>query len=324
MSRPDGQSGGRPRGDLLPFLQLLRLPNLFTAPADVLAGYVIGGAAPPEAPTPVLALAVSASITLYAAGVVWNDVLDVEVDRRERPQRPLPAGRVSLGTARAVGIGLVLAAAALLAIAGFVAPSPMLPGTGAVLLLAILAYDGGLKNRWFGPLVMGSCRGLNVLLGVAAGLAASPVPHQGLQSHHGIVAGGVALYITGITWLARREAGQPQRGALLGAIATMLAGIGLLGTLVHALPPERPRYLSAPGPWWLLMGLLALLAVRPALWAAWSLKPPAVQHAVKVGIWSLILLDAAVAALVAPIGWSIAIAALLLPTTLAGRWIYST
>ena len=31
----------------------------------------------------------------YTAGMILNDVLDDDVDRRERPERPLPSGAVS-------------------------------------------------------------------------------------------------------------------------------------------------------------------------------------------------------------------------------------
>ena len=32
---------------------------------------------------------------LYAAGMVLNDAFDAELDARERPERPIPSGRIS-------------------------------------------------------------------------------------------------------------------------------------------------------------------------------------------------------------------------------------
>ena len=44
-------------------------------------------------------LLVAASVFLYLAGMVLNDVYDVEIDRRERPDRPLPSGRIPVAWA---------------------------------------------------------------------------------------------------------------------------------------------------------------------------------------------------------------------------------
>ena len=49
--------------------------------------------------------------------MVLNDVFDLEIDRRERPERPLPSGRVSLRAARLLGWTL-LVLGMLLGIAG--------------------------------------------------------------------------------------------------------------------------------------------------------------------------------------------------------------
>ena len=51
----------------------------------------------------------SASMILYASGTALNDVFDIEVDRAERPGRPLPSGRVSVRSAAWLGgLGLLL------------------------------------------------------------------------------------------------------------------------------------------------------------------------------------------------------------------------
>ena len=86
---------------MIAWLQLLRLPNVFTAVADVMMGYLVthGDLQPPLQ----FALLVAASCLLYLSGMVLNDVFDAEVDARERPERPIPSGRVSLRAATAVG-----------------------------------------------------------------------------------------------------------------------------------------------------------------------------------------------------------------------------
>src|SRR3954468_15416074 len=51
-----------------------------------------------------------ASFCLYAAGMLWNDVHDVDRDRALNPRRPLPSGRVSLATAYVAGVVFALGA----------------------------------------------------------------------------------------------------------------------------------------------------------------------------------------------------------------------
>ena len=53
------------------------------------------------------------SALMYMAGMVLNDVFDVEVDRVERPERPLPSGRIAVGWARWLGFEMLFVGAAL-------------------------------------------------------------------------------------------------------------------------------------------------------------------------------------------------------------------
>jgi 4-hydroxybenzoate polyprenyltransferase len=76
--------------------KLVRLPNVFTALADIAVGALalaVWGAWP-AAGGLAFALLFVASACLYSAGMVWNDFFDIEQDRRERPNRPIASGRV--------------------------------------------------------------------------------------------------------------------------------------------------------------------------------------------------------------------------------------
>ena len=75
---------------LLDYLRLVRLPNVFTALADVTMGFLFVHHT--LQPLAVFLPLAAASALLYSAGMVLNDVWDVELDRRERPERPLPSG----------------------------------------------------------------------------------------------------------------------------------------------------------------------------------------------------------------------------------------
>ena len=89
------------------YLELLRLPNVFTAMADVVMGFffVVVVNVPVDAAR--LGLLVGASSLLYCAGMVLNDVFDFDLDARERPERPLPSGRISRPAAARLGWGLL-------------------------------------------------------------------------------------------------------------------------------------------------------------------------------------------------------------------------
>src|SRR5579862_5901724 len=68
---------------LLPYAQLLRLPNVFTAFADILVGTLAAGTLLQRPLSAALLLLTSAC--LYCSGMVWNDYFDFEIDRKERP-----------------------------------------------------------------------------------------------------------------------------------------------------------------------------------------------------------------------------------------------
>lgn len=171
-------------------LELLRLPNLFTVPGDVLVGWCLAGQ---RGSFPVAGI--FASLCLYVAGLFFNDAFDATTDARERPNRPIPSGRVRRGD--------VLRWAAWLSLAGV-----LLAWQGAlvaiVLLALILAYDGGLKRvPWIGVMTMGACRGVNVLLGAAVSWPLGELPWQGAPL---IAALFFMAYIVLVSVVARNEA----------------------------------------------------------------------------------------------------------------------
>ncbi|MFA6561073.1 MAG: UbiA family prenyltransferase [Verrucomicrobiia bacterium] len=149
------------------YLQLVRAPNVFTAVTNVFTGCA---AVSVLSPSPiVIALLALSSACLYAGGVALNDYCDFEVDRVERPKRPLPSGQVPPKAA------VVLAAALLavgVALASFVGAMAAL--TASAIVLLVTTYNFGLKSvRIVGPLNMGACRFGNVLLGACVAPATS-------------------------------------------------------------------------------------------------------------------------------------------------------
>jgi 4-hydroxybenzoate polyprenyltransferase len=296
------------------FAQLVRLPNVFTALADIALGAVVTGALPSRwLPFALLALA---SACLYCAGMVWNDFFDIEQDRRERPFRPLPSGRISVREAGLLGSILLASGLVLSLFAGLTLASPTRPLFLAALLVgAILAYDGWLKRTWAGPLGMGACRFLNVLLG----LSLAPQPDLTRAVYLALIVG---VYIVGVTWFARTEARASSQAALSGAALVMLAGLLLALPLPVLLADSPWQHDTSPLFLYLLVGFGFYLGLP--LWRAIRKPtPPLVQSAVKRAVLGLVALDSILAtAAVGVVG--LVLLVLLLPALYLGRRLYST
>ncbi len=311
--------------------QLVRLPNVFTVIADILVGYLF--VHPDLTPTATFACLLAASICLYWSGMVLNDVFDLEQDRRERPQRPLPSGAISPRLATVLGWGLLVMGIALGAAAGICGDEIELPWRSGVMAAAIaaciVAYDTGLKRSWCGPLLMGACRTGNLLLGMSTGpviwdYAWGPLGFDPAQL---AVAGGLGIYVAGLTWFARNEAGKPRRGPLLWAGLVMLLGLILLATFTFQHVSQAGRYhLTFRHDWWPLIVLfLAVPIIRRVAVVVATPSPEVVQAAVRSCLLSLIVFDAAIClATQQPWGWSLLVLSLMIPTVLLGRLFYST
>jgi len=293
--------------DFRAYAQLVRLSNLPTALADICLGVLLADALPRQGLAFVMLLLASAC--LYSAGMVWNDYFDREQDSRERPFRPLPSGRVSPRQAAQLGTALLAAGVLLASAAG---------KTSLVLAIcltaAILAYDGWLKQRWSGPLAMGTCRFLNVLLGVSA--SGSLLWPRGV---YGALI--VGLYIVGVTWLARTETRWSKPNTLRGAAIVMFTS-WLLTLPLPLFAPEGKRS-SFLFPYLLVaLGFWVGLPIRRAIS---NPTPSQVQFSVKRSLMALILLDAVLASAVAgSVGLTILL--LLVPALYLNRtgWLYAT
>lgn len=313
---------------VMDYLRLFRFPNVFTAIADIAMGFVFVHSG--FEPVFVLVLLVLASSCLYTAGMVLNDVNDIEADSRERPERPLPAGRISRARAAAIGYGLLVGGVLAAAAGGYLQPiDGAMPWRGcavaSMLAICVVLYDSTLKSTPIGPIAMGACRFFNVLLGMSM---AVPIvganTFWGYGQHHLAAAGGIGVYIVGVTWFARNEAGKSSKPQLAMATAVMMAGIALLALVRRAAPNGFPSSQLTEQTYYLLLGLLAFTILRRCGIAISNPTPQQVQFAVKHGILSLIVLNAAVALGVSQWYYALAILCLLIPTLILGRWIYST
>jgi len=258
-----------PYAAIRPWLQLVRLPAVFSAWSNILAAHLIATGGDPE--WRLLGLQIGISSALYWGGMALNDCFDLAEDRRERPDRPLPAGRVPVAAAWALGLGL-LALALLLGLAS----GETIAWIAVLLAAAVLLYDGVLKHRiLLGPAVMGLCRYLNWLLG----LAATPISATGL-----VLPLPVLLYTAGVSVLSGMETGGGSPLRLVGT-QWLLAGAALAVVGLH-LGGIQPQPLG-------LLGLAALTAfVGARLRQTFARPEPGdVQRGVKVLLLGMIALD---------------------------------
>ena len=184
-------------GIALAYLQLVRIPTVFTAVADIFLGYLLTHKS--LDPVPTFAMLLVASVCHYWTGMILNDYFDRDVDAQERPGRPIPSGRIP--ASQALRLALLLNVLGL-GFAACVGTKTLI--VAAALTAAVWLYDGALKKTLLAPVLMGSCRFLNVMLGASDSPGDFWCPHI-------YVPLGLGIYIVGVTWFARQEANTSSR-----------------------------------------------------------------------------------------------------------------
>lgn len=269
---------------LIGYLRLMRPANVVTAVADVLAGMAVAGYFIQQSTPgslslgmqtqmlPIILLCIS-TIGLYSGGIILNDVFDAELDAKERPERPIPSGLISKKAATIFGgifffigifsAGLLNSSAQYLAVA---------------IMVSCLIYNKFLKhNAIFGPVNMGLCRGLNLLLGI------SIIPSEIQQWW--FLAIIPIIYIGAITMISRGEVHGGSKKTLYFAalfyvivIAAILVTAQLKGNLLTALIFILP---------------FTLMIFTPLFIAIQQPIGKNIGKAVKSGVIALILMNAA-------------------------------
>ena len=293
--------GAKPGEKVFYYFQLMRLPNVFTAIADVLAGYLIVAQAhirPAE-----LSLLLLSSAGIYAAGCVLNDLCDKDVDAQERPSRPIPSGAVSPREAFAL--------TCLLFTAGLFAAFKAGPHsfyTAAVLVALVIAYDALAKKRkLIGPLTMGACRAVNLLLGM------TPVmPSVNIFFFLPLVS---LYYVFSLTRLSRSEVcgGRQSVPALFG---------GWLAVIVSVLLLRYGGLMTDDS--MIFLGLYAALTAPLLLKGYFTTAPETIKGAVKILILGIPLIDAAYVSGVRGWTYGIPVALCLVPAVILSKYFHVT
>lgn len=274
---------------LIGFLRLARPANIVTAFSDIGAGVAIALytlTAQDSHVWPIVLLLLS-TLGLYGGGVVLNDVFDAKLDAVERPERPIPSGLVPKRQAAFGGYLLLFVGVFCACLVHW----PQLFSLSFVLALfialAAVLYDAwGKHQKFLGPVNMGICRGLNLLLGV------SLVPEMVEQYWYlGLVP---VVYIAAITMVSRGEVHGGKKTTLYAAavfyavVVLAIAWVAFTNkTLITTIP---------------FLILFAGMIFPPLLKALAEPVGPRIGKAVKAGVLALILMNAAwAAAFAAPV-----------------------
>lgn len=260
-----------------PSLLIMRPANIITAIADVLAGIAIVGvfaATTISAHTVInIILLCFATAGLYGGGIIFNDVFDFENDKINRPERILPSKQLSLKQAKALGITLFIFSAIC---SFFVSLFSFI--IALLIISAALFYDKYSKhNTFFGPLNMGLCRGLNLILGMSIAYPVAP--------KFFVIGILPMLFIAAITLTAQKETKGKNKRAI--GFAMVLDALIILGFL---LIDSRFNFSLKNAFFFLLIWYLVNTAAK--INAILKNNPKFIMQAVKIGVISLIPLNA--------------------------------
>jgi 4-hydroxybenzoate polyprenyltransferase len=325
------------------YLLLVRAPNLFTVPSNILAGYF---AIAPVGVTDIgaLLLLVISSIFLYMSGIILNDYFDIEVDRRERPNRPLASGRIEKRIALAIAVISIIIGNILALVVSLT----------TLAVSASLTYNYRLKRNAIGnPLTMGLARFLNVVLGGSPALGLVIITHQDYTL---LVFIGYCLflYTAAISILSRKEIASTQMFTRSSWIPVFLSFSIVSFTIVSILTVGLLGYFQI----WFIFNLIIFSCVMTATFLQLIMKlrkltnisaeighrkendirlteervqnnscskaTQEIQLTIKIMILSIIVLDSVFLSGLVGIATGMAILLLVIPPILLGRRLYVT
>jgi 4-hydroxybenzoate polyprenyltransferase len=328
---------------------LMRLANGFTALSNILAAYLIVGlltfpgisesgsdgvwhsgvaaviAHLSSIPFPAFLLL--ATLCFYFGGMILNDVMDIEVDSLERPDRPLVSGAIEVPVARFLAWFLLIAG---MIFCNFQSDESLT--VGSLLALSIFLYNSR-KSGVTGSVLMGLCRYLNWLLGLSifysVDIVSVELPGAGgwisrqmLGSNSFwlyILPAPIFLYVFLLTLLSKEETGATRRWPLIVCMTGLPVVLVLLGFLYWIGP-----FGSLAG---LIVSAVALVFLQYQLFRLWGrFEPAGIQRMTKWMVLGIIPLDSLMVWTAAPLFFpgllgAISIMLLLWPArSLSGRF----
>jgi 4-hydroxybenzoate polyprenyltransferase len=301
------------------YIILVRLPNVFSAASNILPGYftIVTAVSSSFLSINILYLAglMTSSSLLYLAGIVFNDYFDFEIDKKERPTRPLPSGKITKRKALTIAISSIIAANVLTLLINWTSFI-----IAVILTTIIIAYDYRLKhNTITGPITMGLARFFNIILG-----ATPAIPTLLLSAASSkmllFIATLLFLYVIAISILSKKEvSGKTTNAIIISSLSIVFVDIasiaiaGLIGIFRSAVFANLA-----------LFSIVMIITFRPILRGLDSLAPIQIRNIIKNMIISIIILDSVFVSGIIGLPYGFATLLLIIPSVLLARKLYLT
>lgn len=292
------------------YLLLIRLPNLFTLPSNILLGYILLTTFTMTITSVAqILILVTISTLLYCVGLVLNDLFDYEIDKKERPNRPLASGKISKKNAIiivTIFIAIALILSLLVSVTTF--------GISVLLLAIIFGYDKYLKNTNAGPFTIAAARVSNVILGSSANITSLDNFTQNIPFVFVLTI--TFVYVSLIGFLSRYEVQGFNENIKSYLIPIIIAGI-VCSILVFNLIGFF-KYESL-----LILVLFSFIMAR-AIYNSHKKDSKGIQQTVKLMILSIIVLDSIFLTGIAGLTVGVPVLILLAPLLILARKMYMT
>lgn len=292
------------------YLLLIRLPNLFTLPSNIILGFILVSMFTMTITSIIqILMLLTISILLYCVGLVLNDLFDYEIDKKERPNRPLASGKIS----RKIAIILVTVLAIISLILSLLV-SIITFSISVILLAIIFGYDKYLKNTQAGPFTIAAARVTNIILGTTVNI----------NSLENFPQNVILLFILTITFVYVSLIGFLSRYEVQGfsvkfrsyLIPAIIAGIVFSIALLNLI--DLFKYESL-----LILALFSFMMAR-AINRIQNKDSTGIQQAVKQMILSIIVLDSTFLTGIAGLEIGLPVLILLAPVLVLARKMYMT
>lgn len=292
------------------YLLLIRLPNLFTLPSNIILGFVLVSTFTMTITSVIqILMLVTISILLYCVGLVLNDLFDYEVDKKERPNRPLASGKISK---KAAMILVTILAAISLILSLLVSVTTF--SISVLLLVIIFGYDKYLKNTQAGPFTIAAARVGNIILGTTVNISnIENFPQNFLLI---FILTITFVYVSLIGFLSRYEVQGFSVKIRSYLIPSIIAGIifsivifNLIGLL---------KYQSL-----LILALFSFIMAK-TIYRIHNKESTGIQQAIKQMILSIIVLDSTFLTGIAGLEIGLPVLILLAPLLVLAKKMYMT
>ena len=275
------------------YLQLVRLPGIFTAFSNVLIGYFFSFSFDSE--IIFLPFLLTTYGLLFCSGMIFNDYFDYNVDKKQRSFRPLPSGKISKQNALLLGSIFIISANIFAFLVGFDTLIVSL-----ILSFSILFYNLKLKSiSFFGIFNLSIIRMLNVLLGFSI-IGISFEFFQYLLP--------IGIFVFGISILAKYEI----KSNLIIYRKLNKIIIAITIAYVSILVINNFQFESL-----LLLGLFSFLSV-------YSLFFKKIQHQITFQLLLIILLDSILISFFISAYFSFFVSLLIIPAYIISKKLYLT